>query len=131
VVRNWSLEFPSIYRPRSSGGGTPMTPMRRGSSLRVLISPSGVFISIAVAVAMSVWRAREAKTAATYGSARWATPTEILAAGLTAPDGVVLGRLARDYLRHDGPEHVLCFAPCGTHPRVRAAIHKAAARSKA
>jgi len=23
----------------------------------------------------------------------------------------VLGRLARDYLRHDGPEHVLCFAP--------------------
>jgi type IV secretion system protein VirD4 len=23
----------------------------------------------------------------------------------------VLGKLARDYLRHDGPEHVLCFAP--------------------
>src|SRR5450631_4811154 len=75
------------------------------------IAASGGFISIAVAVAMSVWRAREAKTAAPYGSARWATPTEIRAAGLTAPDGVVLGRLARDYLRHDGPEHVLCFAP--------------------
>jgi type IV secretion system protein VirD4 len=75
------------------------------------IASSGGFISIAVAVAMSVWRAREAKTAATYGSARWATLTEIRAAGLTAPDGVVLGRLARDYLRHDGPEHVLCFAP--------------------
>jgi type IV secretion system protein VirD4 len=75
------------------------------------VASSGGLISIAVAVAMSVWRAREAKTAATYGSARWATLTEIRAAGLTAPDGVVLGRLARDYLRHDGPEHVLCFAP--------------------
>jgi type IV secretion system protein VirD4 len=75
------------------------------------IAASGGFISIAVAVGMSVWRAREARTAATYGSARWATPSEILAAGLTAPDGVVLGRFERDYLRHDGPEHVLCFAP--------------------
>src|ERR1700726_3938995 len=75
------------------------------------IAASGGFISIAVAVAMSVWRSREAKTAATYGSARWATLTEIRTVGLTAPDGVVLGRLARDYLRHDGPEHVLCFAP--------------------
>ena len=60
---------------------------------------------------MSVWRAREAKTAATYGSARWATPPEIRAAGLAGPDGVVLGRFEQDYLRHDGPEHVLCFAP--------------------
>ena len=75
------------------------------------IAASGGFISIAVAMGMSVWRAREARTAATYGSARWATRSEILAAGLTAPDGVVLGRFERDYLRHDGPEHVLCFAP--------------------
>ena len=37
------------------------------------IAASGGFIAIVVAVAMSVWRAREAKTAATYGSARWAT----------------------------------------------------------
>jgi type IV secretory pathway TraG/TraD family ATPase VirD4 len=74
-----------------------MTPMHRRSSLRVLtIVASGGFISIAVAVAMSVWRAREAKTAASYGSARWATLTEIRAAGLTASDGVVLGRFARD-----------------------------------
>src|SRR3977135_1842786 len=60
---------------------------------------------------MWLWRPREAKTAATYGSARWATLTEIRAAGLTAPDGVVLGKFERDYLRHDGPQHVLCFAP--------------------
>jgi type IV secretion system protein VirD4 len=75
------------------------------------IAASGGFISIATAIAMSVWRAREAKVAATYGSARWATALEIRAAGLASPDGVVLGQFENDYLRHDGPEHVLCFAP--------------------
>ncbi|WP_449255215.1 conjugal transfer protein TraG [Bosea sp. (in: a-proteobacteria)] len=76
-----------------------------------VIAASGGFIAIAVAIGMSVWRAREAKHAATYGSARWADKTEIKAASLLDPDGVVLGRFERDYLRHDGPEHVLCFAP--------------------
>lgn len=76
-----------------------------------MISASGGFIAIAVAIGMSVWRAREAKSAATYGSARWAEKDEVKAAGLLSPDGVVLGRYDRDYLRHDGPEHVLCFAP--------------------
>jgi type IV secretion system protein VirD4 len=75
------------------------------------IAASGSFIAIAVAIGMSVWRAREAKNAETYGSARWAAPDEVKAAGLLGSDGVVLGRLDRDYLRHDGPEHVLCFAP--------------------
>ncbi|OYY39998.1 MAG: hypothetical protein B7Y57_19545, partial [Rhodospirillales bacterium 35-66-84] len=37
------------------------------------IAASGGFISIGVAIGMSVWRAREAKNVATYGSARWAT----------------------------------------------------------
>jgi len=76
-----------------------------------MISASGGFIAMAVAIGMSVWRAREAKSAATYGSARWAGKDEVKAAGLLSPDGVVLGRYDRDYLRHDGPEHVLCFAP--------------------
>jgi type IV secretion system protein VirD4 len=76
-----------------------------------MIAASGGFIAIAVAIGMSVWRAREAKNIATYGSARWANPQEIKAAGLLSPDGVVLGKLDRDYIRHDGPEHVLCFAP--------------------
>jgi type IV secretion system protein VirD4 len=75
------------------------------------IAVSGGFASIAIAIGMSVWRAREANTITTYGSARWATKTEIRATGLVGPDGVVLGRFGRDYLRHDGPEHVLCFAP--------------------
>jgi len=75
------------------------------------IAASGGFISIAVAVGMSVWRARETKTIETYGSARWATTREVRRAGLLGPDGVVLGRHGRAYLRHNGPEHVLCFAP--------------------
>jgi type IV secretion system protein VirD4 len=75
------------------------------------ISSSGGLIAAAVSIGMSVWRAREAKNAVTYGSARWAQPKEIEQAGLLGPDGVVLGRHQRSYLRHDGPEHVLCFAP--------------------
>jgi type IV secretion system protein VirD4 len=75
------------------------------------IAASGGLIAAAVAIGMSVWRAREAKKVETYGSARWAEVAEVKAAGLLGPDGVVLGRYAHDYLRHDGPEHVLCFAP--------------------
>ncbi|PDS43310.1 conjugal transfer protein TraG [Rhizobium anhuiense] len=75
------------------------------------IAASGGFIAVGVAIGMSVWRAREAKKVETYGSARWAERQEVTAAGLLGADGVVLGKLDRDYLRHDGPEHVLCFAP--------------------
>lgn len=76
-----------------------------------IIAASGGFIAIAAAILMSIIRAREARNIATYGSARWAEDKEIRAAGLLGPDGVVLGRHTQDYLRHDGPEHVLCFAP--------------------
>ncbi|RVD40095.1 conjugal transfer protein TraG [Mesorhizobium sp. M4A.F.Ca.ET.020.02.1.1] len=76
-----------------------------------LIAVSGGFLSIIVAIGMSVWRAREVKNVFTYGSARWAGRREVEAAGLLGADGVVLGRYDLHYLRHDGPEHVLCFAP--------------------
>jgi type IV secretion system protein VirD4 len=76
-----------------------------------IIAVSGGFLAIAAAIFMSIIRAREARNVATYGSARWAEVREIRAAGLLGPDGVVLGRHTQDYLRHDGPEHVLCFAP--------------------
>ena len=76
-----------------------------------LIAGSGGFAAIGIAIGMSVWRAREARDVTTYGSARWANEDEVRRAGLLAPDGVVLGRFERRYLRHDGPEHVLCFAP--------------------
>jgi type IV secretion system protein VirD4 len=75
------------------------------------IAAAGGLGAFAVAVAMSVWRAREVKRATTYGSARWADEREIGKAGLLHPDGVLLGLWHGAYLRHDGPEHVLCFAP--------------------
>lgn len=75
------------------------------------IAGSGGVAAFAVAVAMSVWRAREVKKVTTYGSARWADAAEIRKAGLLHPDGVLLGRWHDAYLRHHGPEHVLCFAP--------------------
>ena len=75
------------------------------------IAASGGFLSIIAAIAMSVMRARGAKTVETYGSARWAELDEVKGAGLLDPDGVLLGKLDRTYLRHNGAEHVLCFAP--------------------
>jgi len=47
----------------------------------------------------------------TYGSARWASDDEIVTAGLLKPAGVFLGCHGTNYLRHDGPEHVMAFAP--------------------
>ncbi|MBM9400847.1 conjugal transfer protein TraG [Gluconacetobacter azotocaptans] len=75
------------------------------------IAGSGGILAFLAAVALSIRRARERKRTATYGSARWAERRDIERAGLLGEDGVVLGRWKRDYLRHDGPEHVLCFAP--------------------
>jgi len=76
-----------------------------------IIASMGGFVSIAVAIGMSIWRAREAKKVTTYGSARWADRREVRTAGLLGDDGVLLGRFGDAYLRHDGPEHVLCYAP--------------------
>jgi type IV secretion system protein VirD4 len=75
------------------------------------IAASGGIAAIVVAIVLSVVRAKEAQQVTTYGSARWADTREVRRAGLLGPDGVVLGRLGNTYLRHDGPEHVLCFAP--------------------
>src|SRR5882724_7395704 len=75
------------------------------------IAASGGIAAMVIAIALSVWRAKEAQHVTTYGSAQWADTKEVRRAGLLGPDGVVLGRLGDRYLRHDGPEHVLCFAP--------------------
>ena len=76
-----------------------------------IIAGAGGIVSVLVAIFLSILRAREASDITTYGSARWAETKDVEAAGLLKPDGVVLGRFERNYLRHDGPEHVLCFAP--------------------
>ena len=75
------------------------------------IAAAGGFAGALFAIVNSVWRARQSQLVTTYGSARWATSKEIKTAGLFASKGVLLGRLENNYLRHDGPEHVMCFAP--------------------
>ncbi len=76
-----------------------------------MIAASSGLAAVVVAIVMSVWRARELKRTATFGSARWADGAEIAGAGLLGDHGAVLGQNEQCYLRHDGPEHVLCFAP--------------------
>ncbi len=75
------------------------------------IAAAGGMAGALFAILNSVWRARQNQLVTTYGSARWATPKEIKEAGLFAAKGVFLGRFENNYLRHDGPEHVMCFAP--------------------
>jgi len=76
-----------------------------------LLAGASGFLGCACAIAGSLWRARQTGQVTTYGSSRWATRGEVTAAGLRREDGVFLGRLGRDYLRHAGPEHVMAFAP--------------------
>lgn len=122
----WRLGFqPALGPPWLHLGDVPVYPawslgpwwLAYGRQAPEVFTTAGAFAAagsaagVAIAVALSLWRAREAAVATTYGSARWATRRDAARAGLLGPDGVVLGRLGRRYLRHDGPEHVLCFAP--------------------
>ncbi|MDD1786479.1 conjugal transfer protein TraG [Burkholderia gladioli] len=75
------------------------------------IAAGGGLVAVLVAIIMSVWRSRQSKLVTTYGSARWAEASDIRNAGLDKPAGVFLGLHRGQYLRHEGPEHVLTFAP--------------------
>lgn len=76
----------------------------------MLAGASG-FLGCGSAVVGSLWRARQKGRVTTYGSARWASHSEVARAGLLGDAGLMLGKLGREYLRHNGPEHVLAFAP--------------------
>jgi len=71
----------------------------------------GGLVGAVTAVIGSLWRARSQKYVTTYGSARWADRRDIEKAGLLKDAGVFLGRWKGHYLRHNGPEHVMAFAP--------------------
>lgn len=64
-----------------------------------------------------IFQSRTAKAnASLHGSARWAEKTDIEKAGLLSDEGVFVGawedkKGVIHYLRHNGPEHILCFAP--------------------
>jgi len=75
------------------------------------IAASSGLVAVVVAIVMSVWRSQQSRLVTTYGSARWADAAEVRKAGLSDPAGIFLGLFERQYLRHEGPEHVLTFAP--------------------
>ncbi|MFT0850301.1 conjugal transfer protein TraG [Achromobacter sp. F4_2707] len=79
------------------------------------IASMGGVLSAGVAVGMSVHRARLAKRVSTYGSARWSSFEEVRKSGMLRQEGVFLGRIKDKthyhYLRHEGAEHVMAFAP--------------------
>jgi type IV secretion system protein VirD4 len=102
VYRPWSL-FPWWYHYEAYA---PEVFDRAGS-----LAASSGFLGCGAAIGGSLWRARQSRFVTTYGSARWATDKEIARAGLFGDAGVFLGRLHGSYLRHDGPEHVMVFAP--------------------
>jgi len=75
------------------------------------IAAASGMVAVGVAIAMSIRRSRQSRLVTTYGSARWAEVADIHKAGLDRPAGVFLGLQGDQYLRHEGPEHVLAFAP--------------------
>lgn len=76
-----------------------------------LIAGVSGLLGFAAAIAGALWRARQSRKVTTYGSASWATLNDVRKAGLLGPTGVHLGKWRGRYLRHDGPEHVMAFAP--------------------
>ena len=79
----------------------------RGGKIAIM----SAFAGVAVAVAGSVWRGRQARRLTTFGSSQWATKKDLKTAGLFKAKGVFIGRTEDNYIRHDGPEHVMTFAP--------------------
>ena len=102
----------STSRRPSSGGGSPTTPMRPISSSRAATSrppaesPPSSWPSPCRSGAPA--RPSGSRPTARRGGPR---PARSATPAFFGDDGVLLGRWRGDYLRHDGPEHVLCFAP--------------------
>lgn len=81
---------------------------------------AGSFVCVAIFFVLTNRRARKLMENAEdlHGSARWANDDDIRETGLiTATHGAYVGGWCRDgsrhlhYLRHNGPEHILAFAP--------------------
>jgi type IV secretion system protein VirD4 len=81
---------------------------------------AGSFLGVAIFFVLTNRRSRQLSENAEdlHGSARWAREEDIKTTGLlSSPQGVYVGGWAPEnsshihYLRHNGPEHVLAFAP--------------------
>src|SRR5215471_7176539 len=106
----WLLKYGSSADPRIR------LPLLSGA----LIVVAGAAVAVILVYGMNLRRARSlsANTEDLHGSARWAMPADIEATGLLdSQQGVYVGGWCSGrsnrlhYLRHNGPEHVLAFAP--------------------
>src|ERR1700730_8508278 len=61
------------------------------------IAASSGLLGAGAAIVGSIARSSQSRLATTFGSARWAKMSEILAAGLLRPSGVFLGRVDERY----------------------------------
>jgi type IV secretion system protein VirD4 len=94
----WHLSYPSMF----------LVPLQVGGA-----------VAAALLTAYSIHVVTRAQALREYsdihGSARWAKLSDIKQAGLINQDGVYVGEWkngSKIYtLRHNGPEHVLCYAP--------------------
>jgi type IV secretion system protein VirD4 len=107
---------PWVFRHASSPDPRIRLPLLTGALIVVGGSTATVFL----VYMMNLRRARRLSANAEdlHGSARWASPMDIEATGLVhVNQGVYVGGWHDretghlHYLRHDGPEHVLAFAP--------------------
>jgi type IV secretion system protein VirD4 len=132
----WELGELRVYAPwawiawEGLCRGRPPLVFRNASGITTLAAIAGA----AVATAAAALRRKPAASHA-HGSSRWATTAELEKAGLVRDAGVVLcqtsdarfetsvdrrgrtevkARKVGRLVRHDGPEHVLCFAPTGS-----------------
>jgi len=85
----------------------------KAGSLGVLVSASGM---LGLIVIQLIRRNSSSANQFLHGSARWGERKDIEEAGLFAEEGVYVGgwldkRNRLHYLRHNGPEHILTFAP--------------------
>jgi type IV secretion system protein VirD4 len=91
-----------FHAPGARPPPRPMLPLQP-----LMVAFSGIFASMII---LRVGFQREQHDER-MGSARWASAGHMRRAGLFQTHGVILGQIARHYLRHDGPEHILLVGP--------------------
>ena len=104
VIRYASLSDPAIRRVLYFGAG---------------IACGGMLVALLVSVFINLYHNKNLldNTESLHGSARWATSKDLHETGLlTTKQGVYVGAWKDErndlrYLKHDGPEHILAFAP--------------------
>lgn len=85
----------------------------KAGSIGMIVSSLGM---IGLVIVRMIRAAQPKANEFMHGSARWADRKDIKAAGLLGNDGVYVGawldrKNRLHYLRHNGSEHILCYAP--------------------